>query len=46
MLTYFHDEIPEVWKELEAKKEMDAALEAKVTDGVKNFKAKFLSMKK
>ncbi|MBX3394847.1 MAG: F0F1 ATP synthase subunit alpha [Phycisphaerae bacterium] len=46
LLKYFRDEIPEVWKELEAKKELDSGIEAKLVDGIKTYRTKFQTEKK
>jgi len=41
MLNHFRDELPEIRDELIAKKEIDEALAAKITEAIKNFKSRF-----
>ncbi|MCG8406486.1 MAG: F0F1 ATP synthase subunit alpha [Phycisphaerales bacterium] len=41
LLKHFRDEFPEVRDELAEKKEMDEALEGKITEIIKNFKTRF-----
>jgi F-type H+-transporting ATPase subunit alpha len=41
LLKHFHDEFPEVWKQLTDKREMDDALDAKLREIIGNFKGRF-----
>ncbi len=43
LLKYFHDELPEVWKELDTKRELTGEIENKLSQIIKDFKSRFVA---